>query len=128
MGNFKAHNPASVAAPEGSYNHGLEVGPVSRLLFISGEIPTREDGSLPDRFEEQCEAVWRNIEAVLASAGMTITNLVKVTTFLTDRSQVEANGVIRRAHLSDHRPALTVVIAQTLEAEWLLEIEAIAAD
>jgi enamine deaminase RidA (YjgF/YER057c/UK114 family) len=37
------------------------------------------------------------------------------------------NGAIRRSHLGAARPALTVVVAETLCAPWLLEIEAIAA-
>ena len=38
-----------------------------------------------------------------------------------------ANGRIRRAHLGDARPTLTVVVAQTLESPRLLDIEAVAA-
>lgn len=122
-----SHNPESISPPVGGYSHGLEVKKGSRYLFISGQIPEKPDGFVPTSFEEQCEAVWHNIEEVLASAGMNVAHLVKVTTFLTDASQVEANGEVRRQHLGAHRPALTVIIAQTLETQWLLEIEAIAA-
>jgi enamine deaminase RidA (YjgF/YER057c/UK114 family) len=52
---------------------------------------------------------------------------VKVTTYLTSRDQAEINGRVRRERLGEVRPALTVVIAETFAAEWLLEIEAIAA-
>ena len=122
-----AHNPPDVAAPVGGYSHGLEVPPGYRYLFISGQIPALPDGQIPAAFADQCEAVWNNIEKVLASAGMTVANLVKTTTFLTDASQIDLNGHIRRRHLADNKPALTVIIAQTLETAWLLEIEAIAA-
>ena len=48
--------------------------------------------------------------------------------YLTDRDQADANGRIRREVLpAGTRPALTVLVAQTLESPWLLEIEAIAA-
>lgn len=128
MSEVKSHNPAEVAAPVGNYTHGLEVGPGCRWLFVSGQIPTDRTGHVPAGFEEQCEAVWQNIERVLAQAEMTVANLVKVTTFLTDKSQADANGGgSSRRHLGDHRPALTVIVAQTLDSEWLLEIEAIAA-
>ena len=50
-----------------------------------------------------------------------------MTTYLTDRSQADVNGRVRRERLGAVRPALTVVIAQTFAAEWLLEIEAVAA-
>lgn len=122
-----SHNPAGVSAPVGGYSHALKIKKGSRYLFISGQIPERPDGVVPQGFEAQCEAVWSNIEKVLSSARMGIGKLVKITTFLTEVSQVEANGEIRRRHLGEARPALTVIIAQTLETEWLLEIEAIAA-
>lgn len=122
------HNPSTVFAPLGNYSHGLEIRHPKRLLFISGQIPTTSGGEVPPTFEAQCEAVWDNIFAILQSAGMGVENLVKVTTFLTHANHVSANGEIRRRRLKNHRPALTVMIAQTLESAWLLEIEAIAAE
>jgi 2-iminobutanoate/2-iminopropanoate deaminase len=122
-----SHNPAQVSAPIGGYSHGLEVTPGARFLFISGQIPETPNGHVPEQFTEQCEAVWNNIFAILQAAGMTKDHLVKVTTFLTDASQVQANGEIRRKYLGESQPALTVMIAHTLQSEWLLEIEAIAA-
>lgn len=132
-----SHNPPEIPAPVdgtgtsgstvSSYSHGLEVRNGSRLLFITGQIPERPDGSIPETFADQCEAIWDNIEAVLRSANMTVANLVKITTFLTDRSHSQLNSDIRRRRLGDHKPALTVIVVQTLDPEWLLEIEAIAA-
>lgn len=122
-----SHNPPTVSPPSGGYTHGLEVVKASRLLFISGQIPERPDGQVPEDFAAQCETVWTNIEQILHSAGMSVENLVKVTTFLTDRQHAAANREIRQRHLKDHKLALTVIIAQTLDSQWLLEIEAIAA-
>lgn len=83
---------------------------------------------MPDGFEAQCEQAWRNVKEVLAAAGLGVEHLVKVTTFLTDRAQLVTNRTIRRAMLADHQPALTVVIVETVDSKWLLEIEAIAAE
>jgi 2-iminobutanoate/2-iminopropanoate deaminase len=124
---FIRHNPNDVSAPQGGYSHGLEIPSEARLLYISGQVPERNDGSVPPDFEGQCRAVWANIVAILASAHMTVNNLVKVTTYLTNQQQADANGRIRREILGGVRPALTVVVVQTLESQWLLEIEAIAA-
>lgn len=65
---------------------------------------------------------------MLASVDLGVEHLVKVTTFLTDRSQLVTNRNIRRKMLGDHQPALTVMVAQTVDSKWLLEIEAIAAE
>jgi enamine deaminase RidA (YjgF/YER057c/UK114 family) len=122
------HNPASVHAPSGGYSMGLEVSEHRRLLFISGQVPENADGSVPDGFEAQCEQAWRNVIAVLEAAGLGVEHLVKTTTFLTDRSQVVANRAVRRRMLAGHEPALTVMVAETIDGKWLLEIEAIAAE
>ncbi|HEY1014618.1 MAG TPA: RidA family protein [Herpetosiphonaceae bacterium] len=121
-----AHNPATVPAPVGGYSQALEMRG-GRLLFISGQIPERADGTVPKDFAGQCQAVWDNIGALLAAAGMSYANLIKVTTYLTSRELAKVNSHIRQKVLGDARPALTVVVAQTLDPAWLLEIEAIAA-
>lgn len=129
MNNPVRHNPDSVPAPVGGYSQGVETlaKPGARHLFVSGQIPEDAEGRVPDGFEAQCEQVWANLSAVLESAGMTTGDLVKVTTFLTDPSQAEANARVRGHALGDASPALTVVVVRTLDPQWLLEVEAVAA-
>ncbi len=124
---MKHHTPDTISAPSGGYSHAIEVGPNARWLSISGTIPERPDGVVPDGFTAQCDAIWDNIEAILAAADMTVANLVKVTTYLTDRAQAAPNREIRTRRLQGHKPALTVVVLQTLDEAWLLEIDAVAA-
>ncbi len=107
---------------------GLEVGQHRRLLFVSGQVPEKSDGRVPEGFEAQCEQAWRNVIAVLTSAGLGVEHLVKINTFLTDKSQVASNRAIRRKMLGGHEPASTAMIAETVDGKWLLEIEAIAAE
>lgn len=121
------HNPKDGPPPLGGYSQSLELPPGARLLFISGQIPERPGQEIPADFRGQCEAVWDNIEANLTAAGMSIGDLVKVTTYLTDREQVVINREVRQRRLKNINPALTVIIAQTLDPRWLLETEAIAA-
>lgn len=111
----------------GGYSQGIEVRKDARCLLVSGQIPEMPNGEVPSGFEEQCEVAWTNVEAVLDSAGMGVEDLVKVTTFLTSPDYAEANSRVRRSHLREARPALTVVVVQTLDDRWLLEIEAVAA-
>lgn len=124
---FTRHNPQSVPAPLGHYSQGLELPANARLLFISGQIPERPGQAIPADFRGQAEFIWQNIADVLAAAGMEIGDLVKVTTFLTSREQVQENREVRNRFLGQTNPAMTVIVAQTLDAQWLLEIEAIAA-
>src|SRR5215467_13448914 len=63
------HTPNTVAAPFGPYSHAVEVPEGSRLLYISGEVGVRPDGTVPEGIEAQAEACWRNIIEILADAG-----------------------------------------------------------
>ncbi|GAB2557540.1 RidA family protein [Kribbella endophytica] len=120
-------NPAILPAATGNYTHGVEVTGGKRLVFVSGQVPWGdEQGRIPEDFEDQCRMVWRNVLAVLSEAGMSVENLVKVTTHLSDRQYRAANSKIREEVLGDHAPALTVFICDIYAEEWLLEIDAIA--
>ncbi len=116
------------AIPAGAnYAQAMEVSGAQRLLFVSGQIPERADGSLPEGFAAQCRQAWANVEAQLRAAGMTLDSLVKATVFLADRADGMANREVRRAVLGDRRIAMTVVVAGIFDAAWLVEIEAVAA-
>lgn len=114
-------------AAAGGYAQGVLISGASRQLFISGQIPSTCDGVVPASFAEQSRLAWRNVEAQLRAAGMTLDNLVKVTIFLSDRRYAMENRQTRAEILGDRKVALTVVIAGIFDEAWLLEIEAIAA-
>jgi enamine deaminase RidA (YjgF/YER057c/UK114 family) len=121
-----------IAAPEapeaaGGYAQALLVSGTTRQLYISGQIPSTRDGVVPDSFAEQSLLAWHNVEAQLHAAGMTLDNLVKVTTFLSDRRYAAESRRTRKEILGDRKVALTVIVAGIFDEAWLLEIEAIAA-
>ena len=112
---------------QGEYPQAVEVMGAERWLFLSGQIPVAPDGALAADFESQCRQVWANVEAQLAAAGMTLDNLVKVTTFLSDRRFALENRKVRLEVLSGRMPALTVIVTGIFDEAWLVEIEAVAA-
>jgi 2-iminobutanoate/2-iminopropanoate deaminase len=119
--------PGPVVPDGGGYVHSYEIRAPARVVHVSGQTPVAPDGTLPEGFAAQCRQVWANVVAALAHHGMGLGDLVKVTTFLSDRAYREENSAIRREVLGEHVPALTVVIAGIYDEAWLLEIEAIAA-
>lgn len=120
----------STAAPKaaGGYSQAMEIREGRRLLFISGQIPVAADGGMPEDFKSQCRLAWANVLAQLEAAGMSVSSLVKVTTFLSSREYALENREVRQAVLGDHAPALTVIITGIFDEKWLLEIEAFAAE
>jgi enamine deaminase RidA (YjgF/YER057c/UK114 family) len=121
-----------LSAPEapaavGGYSQAVEISGTQRVLYVSGQVPLDREDRCPPTFQEQCRLVWANIEAQLRAAGMSLDNLVKVTTFLSDRRHAAENSKVRREVLGDRTPALTVVIAGIYDEAWLLEVEVVAA-
>jgi enamine deaminase RidA (YjgF/YER057c/UK114 family) len=124
--NTQTVDPDSVPTASGGYTQGLLITGLTELLVVSGQVPETPDGDIPGDFESQCRQAWANVVSVLGAAGLTTTNLLKVTTYLSDRRYAETNSLVRREVLGEHRPALTVVITGIYDERWLLEIEAIA--
>jgi 2-iminobutanoate/2-iminopropanoate deaminase len=110
----------------GGYAQAVEVTGATRTLHVSGQIPQAADGTVPPAFADQCRLAWANLEAQLRAAGMTLDDLVKVTTFLADRRFAAENRAVRQAVLGGRAPALTVVITGIFDETWLIEIEGVA--
>jgi enamine deaminase RidA (YjgF/YER057c/UK114 family) len=123
-----AHNPTEgVYATGGDWVHAMEVRGAERMLFVSGTMGLRPDFTAPPTLEDQLECVWNNLRAILASAGMTVDNIVRLTSYLRDASYAEANAQARIAALGERRIPTTAIVVQTLQPDWLIELEIIAA-
>lgn len=123
-----AHNPKTLFPRYRCYHHAMEIPAGSRLLVISGLNGYLADGkTLPESFEEQAEVIWGHIQTLLASAGMTVRNLISLRFYLADPSFDEANVRLRGKYLGDHACTLTVICCQLLDPRWKVEIEAMAA-
>ena len=119
------HNPQ---VPMANYSHGIEVPPNARWLHVSGQVAVDKDGKTPESFEAQVALVFDNLRAVLDSAGMTPKDLVKVNVYLLRPEDIPALRAARDTFQGDARPASTlVVVSRLVRPEWLVEIEAVAA-
>ena len=66
------------------------------LLFVSGQVGSRDDGSPEPMFEDQVRRAFTNLNAVLQAAGCTFEDVVDVTTFHTNpEAQFEAIMKVR---------------------------------
>ena len=71
------------------------------LLFVSGQVGSREDGSPEPVFEKQVQLAFDNLAAVLEAAGCTFDDLVDVTTFHTDPvAQFKTVAAVRHKAIS----------------------------
>jgi 2-iminobutanoate/2-iminopropanoate deaminase len=122
------HNPSDgIYAATDDYVHALEVRDPIRLLFVAGTMGLDAAGVPPATLEEQLELVWRNISAILAAAGMTTDNVVRVTSYLRDAADAETNGRARVAALGGRVVPTTAIVVETIDDGWLVEVEVVAA-
>jgi enamine deaminase RidA (YjgF/YER057c/UK114 family) len=127
------HNPEAVwPVPESFrsiYAHGVELRSNARLLFVSGQIGIAPDGSLAPDFAAQCEVAMTNVEAMLAAAAMTHTNIVKLVFYLTRAVDLPTLGELRRKRWASSTPpaVTTLVVSALARPELLVEIDATAA-
>ena len=122
---LQIHNPQQ---PMANYSHGIEVPPNARWLHISGQVAVDKDGHTPETFEAQVKLVFDNLGSVLESAGMTPRDLVKVNVYLLRPEDIPALRAARDAFQGQARPDSTlVVVSRLVRPEWLVEIEAVAA-
>src|SRR5687767_4331267 len=121
-------DPAAGIYPTSSdYVHAVEVQEPRRFLYISGTMGLDERGAVGASLTEQLDLIWANIRTILASAGMTVDNIVRLTSYLGDASYAEANGAARVQALGGRVVPTTAIVVTTLESDWLVEIEVVAA-
>ena len=121
-------NPAGVHAPLGLYSHTVTVPATTELLFLSGQVGVRPDGSAPGSMEEQADQVFANIITLLKAHGLEATSIVKLTTFMVAGHDGNAVRAARLKHLGSHRPASTAVfVSQLVDPAWFVEVEAVVA-
>lgn len=120
-------NPSGVCQPVGPYSQAvLVVGP-GRWLHIAGQIGVDEGGQLASGFQLQADQAWKNVATILGSAGMNVSHLVSVVTYLVREEDLPDLGAVRLAYLGDARPASTLILVKSLaRKEWLIEVEATA--
>ena len=110
------------------------IGPYSQAVsidgwvFCSGQIPLDPDTGeiLEGDIGAQTDLVLKNLTAVLAAAGGSLSNVVKTTVFLEDMGDFVGMHEVYARHFGDHRPARAAVAVRTLPKNVSVEIEAIA--
>ncbi len=109
------------------YSHAAKAG---GLVFVAGQVAQDAEGVLVGRgdIEAQAVQVFENLKAVLASAGATFDDVVKLTTYTTSLAYRPKIAEIRARYFKTYFPPNTFVVVSSLATpEYLLEIEAVAA-
>jgi|JI7StandDraft_1071085.scaffolds.fasta_scaffold214691_2 2-iminobutanoate/2-iminopropanoate deaminase len=120
-------NPSSMGGEPAAYSNGI-LSKAPSTLYVAGQIGIDAQGVASTDFETQTRQTWKNIEAILAEAGMTLQDIVKTTIYLVDRADYATFAKVRAEVLNGHKPASTLVyVSGLVKPEWKVEIDVIAA-
>jgi enamine deaminase RidA (YjgF/YER057c/UK114 family) len=120
--------PATIRPPFARYAHGVEVPAGARVVFVSGQLGVGPDDVAPEGAEAQARLCFANIAAILADAGMTLADVVRLNAYVTGREHLAGYMKARDDAVGDPPPASTLmVVSGFARPEFVVEIEAVAA-
>lgn len=119
-------DPGWPRARTAGFAMGMQVGDT---IYVAGQVAQDPDGKLVGAGDMTAQArqVFANIEAVLAVAGASMKDVVKITTYVTDMSKYADYSAVRAEVFPDADIASATVAAPTLVRDgFLVEVETIA--
>lgn len=110
------------------------IGPYSQaiaangFLFVSGQIPVNPASGevVSSDIKKQTEQSLKNLQAILASEGRTVADVVKTTVFIKNMNDFAQVNEVYAGVFTENPPARSCVEVARLPKDVLVEIEAIA--
>lgn len=108
------------------------IGPYSQAnkgtatLFTSGQLGIDPaTGELPQDFTAQARQAFENLKAIIEAAGGSMSNVMKITIFLTDMSNFPAVNAVMQEYCQAPYPARSCFAVAALPKSGAVEVEAI---
>ena len=99
---------------------------VNNFIFTSGQIPLKIDGTMvSNNFELECIQVLDNLKEILIASDSNMSNIIKLTVYLTDLSKFDILNNVFERYFSENLPTRTTVEVSSLPKDARVEIEAI---
>ena len=118
--------PKEMPDPSPRYSHGWRAG---NTIYVAGQLATDAQGNLvgPNDIRAQTRLALERLKRVLETGGAKLSDVVKLTVFITDLRHQQGMGDVRREFFPENPPASTLVQVVALAVPGaLIEIEAIA--
>ncbi|MBV8536813.1 MAG: RidA family protein [Alphaproteobacteria bacterium] len=115
--------------PSGHFSHATVTEASGKLVFISGMVASRADGTIAGigDIEAQTRQMCENIKAAVEEAGGTMADICRVDVFVRNMEHFEQIHKVRREYFPAPAPASTMVeVCKMTSPEYLIEINAIA--
>ena len=115
--------------PSGVFSHATAIEAKGRLVFISGMVARRLDGTMAGigDIEAQTRQVCENLKAAVEAAGGTMDDICRVDVYVRNMEQFERIHKVRREYFGSPPPASTMVeVSKFTSPDYLIEMNAIA--
>jgi 2-iminobutanoate/2-iminopropanoate deaminase len=115
--------------PSGVFSHATAIEAKGRLVFISGMLAHRLDGSMAGigDIEAQTRQVCENLKATVEAAGGTMDDICRVDVYIRNMEQFAGIHKVRSEYFKEPLPASTMVeVSKFTSPDALIEISAIA--
>jgi 2-iminobutanoate/2-iminopropanoate deaminase len=120
---MKTINTKNAPQAIGPYSQAKIVG---NFIFTSGQIPLKIDGTMvTDDFKKECIQVLDNLNEILKCSGSKMSNIIKLTVYLTDLSNFSVLNSVFEQYFDQSLPARSTVQVSALPKDSRVEIEAI---
>jgi reactive intermediate/imine deaminase len=120
-------NAPSLSKPPG-FSHVVEVSG-GRTLYVSGLVSSDPSGKVvgPGDLRAQTRQVFEKLKTVLAASGATLDDVVKVTIFVTDLTDIKSFREVRDSYFLKTSPASSLAqVVRLVQPEFMIEMEAVA--
>lgn len=117
------------APPRGGIFSTAIEAPAGRTIYVSGLTSRNKDGDIVGKgdIRVQTETILQNMQTILAEAGATMDDIVKLTVFIRDMDLFDEIHDIRRSYFEEPYPASAMVeVSMLADPDLLIEIEAVA--
>ena len=120
-------NPAGLSKPNG-YTHVVIAQPGS-TIYLSGQVALDDKSNLigAGDMKAQTKQVFENLKTALAAAGGSFADVVKITFYVTDVTQIQKIREVRDQYVQGEPPASTLLEVKALvRPEFMIEVDAVA--
>lgn len=125
---MRALSPSSIRPPLARYSHGIAIPADHRLVIVAGQLGIDRNDNIPEGSEAQADICFVDIAAILAEDGVTMTNVARLSVYVTAREHMEGYRRSRDRQFPGTLPTTTLImVAGLVRPEFVVEIEAIAA-
>ena len=114
--------------PPGPWSNAIEIRAGARTVYSAGIVGAHADGTIAEGVAAQTTRIFEIISILLAEAGMQMTDVVKMITYLVDIADQPAYSAARKPFFAGCSPAMTLVGVNQLASPAIrVEVEVIAA-